>query len=60
MFGRTTIRLGIGPHSSLFCCAVIAACSNKCEKMQYEVTPCVGAMERKCDGEATFQLTVTL
>ena len=28
MFGRATIRLGIGPHSSLLnCCAVLSACS---------------------------------
>jgi len=34
-------------------CVVTAACSNKCGSLQYEVTPCVGTMERKCDGEPT-------
>jgi len=32
-------------------CTVTAACSNKCGSTQYEVTPCVGTMERKCDGK---------
>jgi len=39
--------------------AVIAACSNKCGSMQYEVTPCGGSVERKCDGERTSSYTLT-